>query len=164
MNQDEIKAEIEKLVVLSAALDEFVTRVATLEAKLAGAEKPELRRGGYGVDRNGPFFLHENSHSWIKEYERGTGSGILSSSLNKTGNNSQLRVWASQIIGNIFDDLNALSEPLKDFDYGDITGKVSEDDPNRVCIGGFWHTIKTAKTLSMYIQRLIHTAGQELAK
>ena len=93
-----------------------------MKAQLAEAEvkKPELRHGDYGLDKDGFFFLREDGFLWTKYYEAGK-KNCTSRSLNKTGNNSQLRVWASQIRGNIFDELKARQEPLKKFTMKETT-------------------------------------------
>ncbi len=113
----------QELKELKRFIEYAVDRIDQIK-KAAEPEKPELRRGGYGVDQNGPFFLHENSHSWMKEYERGTGSGILSSALNKKGNDVELARWAAQLTGNIFDELKALQEDVEDFTMPDELNRV----------------------------------------
>ncbi len=170
MNQDEIKTEIEKLdsfrsdcegkmVTLSAALDEFIIMVATLKAQLAEAETPELGHGDYGIDDDNRSFVVVEQASLF-----GSPKAFFESQM------GQIRADEAMSpdfrIGNIYKYLKALAEPLKEFEYGDITGRISVDEkrPDGVCIGGFWHTIKTAKILSMKIQRLIFTAEQESAK
>ena len=96
--------------------------IARIEAQLAEAEKPELRHGDYGLDKDGFFFLREDGSLWTKYYE--LGNKTISRSLNKTGNASQRRVWASQILGNTFRDLKARQEPLKAFEIDNGTSQT----------------------------------------
>jgi len=168
MNQDEITKDIKHAdgMIDNLGLQIVWWKCRSLglqkkEAQLAEAEKPELRHGDYGYcGEPSPatmYFVNYNHPEEVRPFGISDVGG-------------QMHIDDSQnefsAVGNIFDDLKALAGPLKDFEYGDITGKISGDDtrPSSVCIGGFWHTIKTAKKLSMYIQRLIFTAEQEAAK
>ncbi len=90
-----------------------------VDMQVTEAEKPELREGGYGRDDNGPFFLWESSCLWNKQYGPGRNT-CISRSLNKKGNDRELALWATQVTGNILDDLTAMSEELTEFDLVDF--------------------------------------------
>ena len=125
MNQDEIKKEIEKLdsfrsdcegkmVTLSAALDEFIIMVATLKAKLGEAEKPDLRPLDFGVDGFQRWIKIHGKIWWVHEGSQSLSSVFPDSHFvgQKQGN-----------LQDIFDDLKALAEPLKEFK---VTDKQNE--------------------------------------
>ena len=149
MNQDEIKKEIAtKSAFYGAALlgfaKDYNAEITELESHLAEAEKPKLKHGDYGHDEDGGdrFVVIEQSTLF------GSPKAFYA---NQNGQVDVNESTVSRIrLGNIFDDLKALAEPLKEFEYGDITGRISVDEtrPSSVCIGGFWHTIKTPKILS----------------
>ncbi len=167
------KAQLKKHVEMQKQhLSDYKRIVTAVEMELAafeaalqdGLTKP-LRHGDYGVDGDGPFFLWENTYLWTKEYER-TNNRCLSRSLNKKGNNSQLRVWASQILGNIFDDLTELAKPLLSFqaDVHTYSFDFLNLPQTPIQVAGNWHTEKEAEEISMKIQRVIYTAKQAKAK
>ena len=84
-----------------------------IEKELAETQKPELRHGGTGKDHAGNFVLIDKGALWEKVYEKGTG--IMSTALNKKGNNESLAKWAIDVTGNVFDHLKAIAEPLTEF-------------------------------------------------
>ncbi len=159
--------EVQKICIKDrkGSLHEAEQGLVVLQAQLAEAEKPKLRHGDYGVDEDGPFFLWENRHLWTKEYEPGNNK-CLSRSLNKKGNDERLKQWATEIDGNIFDDLKELSWPLRYFkaDVHEYTFDFISHAHAPIKIAGNWHTIKDAEEISMMLQRVIYTAKQAQAK
>ena len=99
----------------------FDVEIRQLESQLAEAEKPELREGGYGWDDIGPFFLWESSCLWNKQYGPGRNT-CISRSLNKKGNDKKLAVWATQVTGNVLDDLKAMAEDLEKAETVSLAG------------------------------------------
>ncbi len=134
------------------------------EAETTQAETPKLRSGHYGYFKDSLSGAEQDK--FVVYGFDGSDALVSINGCRRRMGEEYFRQHIVVILGNIFDHLNAVAEPLKEFDYGDITGRISVDEtrPSSVCIGGFWHTIKTAKILSMYIQRLIFTAEQESAK
>ena len=156
--QTDIKRSLQLATGLAARIK---VSIAALEGELTEAEQPKLRHGDYGIYEDGPFFLWENHYLWTKEYEPGNNK-CLSRSLNKTGNNSQLRVWASQIRGNIFDDLDALSVPLKEFNMDGLYGRMDTESIEISNSGGemFYIAASTVNKFCIYLRRLVHTADE----
>ena len=163
MNQEEIKTDIEteKLYLEDCETTVKVVRehLAALEAKLAEAEKPELRHGDYGIDEdNGSFVVVDQSGLFgtPKAFFE-NGSGMVEADKNMS---SDLR------LGNIYKCIAALKEPLKEFRVCNLNIKVNgcgniqlESDDKRILYitSGQWHEF-LAK-----FQRLVFTAEQEAA-
>ncbi len=164
MNQEEIKTELEKLdsfrsdcegkmITLSAALDEFITMVATLKAQLADAEKPVLQNGDYGKNCNGVNFVIHKDKLY---FENNVNPYYLP-------NNT---VESKHVFGNIVNEIELLSKPLRFFQFDvheyKFDFKNFPDAP--VCVAGNWHTLEDAKDISMKLRRLIFTAEQQGTK
>ena len=174
MNQEEIKTDIEteKLYLEDCETTVKVVRehLAALEAQFAEAEKREWQQGDYG----------------LAIQKRGTDSGVYSFIFvgdrvyYNSGTYDEKTVlldgsfYEYVRIGNIFDDLKALAEPLKEFKvtdkqnertvrfhgslgnlYIEITGKDGERVRNI--------NIPLLDT-GLDLRRLVHTAEQEAGK
>ena len=171
MNQNEIKAELERLdaareiceremTALTYAVDEYRNMVTALMAQLAEAEKPEFEDGDYGLTIQ----------------KRGVDSGVCSfifvggSVYYNTGTYdeetalSDSRFCDYVRLGNIFDDLKALSEPLRAFKLSEthISGSLSG---SLICLRDRdeQSSLPLAKVreLVVYLQRLVYTAEKE---
>lgn len=140
-----------------AIVDSYIVTVAKLELDLAEAEKAELRHGDFGAnDRQRWIKLNDTIH-WLHEDRWSETAGLSGETClhERKGN-----------IGQILDDLTALSEPLYTFTadvhhYG-FDFKNFPQAP--IQIAGNWHALAEAKGISMKIQRVIFTAEQEAAK
>ena len=115
------QASIDKDIALEA-VDKMMAEIDRLDKEIADSEVT-LRHGDYGVAEYGDsprlYVEDEDEMKWCSseglEYELGSaGSGSL-------------------ILGNIFDDLKAIQEPLKEFEientpYNEIEANISSRD------------------------------------
>lgn len=144
-----------------ALVDSRIVTVAKLELDLAEAEKPELRHGDYGICKsNEHMCLYVKRKNQMELFGERYGSGYP----------QDTPLSDHKILGNIFDDLKALSEELKEFEVENglyetikvtLTGgmlKFRDED-------GFV-LIKESEipALILNLRRLIRAAEQEAAK
>ena len=163
MNQNEITKRIDCLSAcreaLLGCLKDNETEIAEMKAQLVEAEKPEFKDGDYG----------------LAIQKRGADSGVCSfifvggSVYYNTGTYdeetalSDSRFCDYVRLGNIFDDLKALSEPLRAFKLSEthISGSLSG---SLICLRDRdeQSSLPLAKVreLVVYLQRLIFTAGK----
>ncbi len=176
MNRDEIKTDIEteKLYLEDCETTVKVVRehLAALEAQFAEAEKREWQQGDYG----------------LAIQKRGTDSGVYSFIFvgdrvyYNSGTYDEKTVLSDGSfyeyvrLGNIFTDLKALSEPLKEYRTPHGTGeslRAAQEEDGGIVITTFGKsfqgspahlTVKKTKDLILNLRRLICTAEQEAAK
>ena len=111
VKRNAIFADIESLRADETAADE---ELATLKSELAEAKKPELRHGDYGLGTNwgadsiDAFVYTDQSRTDKLEQEKAYYA-------NRMG---QINVDHAKhsVLGNIFDDLKAVTEPLTGFE------------------------------------------------
>jgi hypothetical protein len=122
IKRNAIFADIESLTANEKKAD---AEIEALKAKLAEEQKPKLRHGDYGYDKDGDPCLYlcaqskdrgdgpmrRCSSAWLYEYEI-------------TGDNFKIVT----VIGNIFDDLKALQEDVTEFKVGNGEGIGDEAD------------------------------------
>ncbi len=129
---------------------------ASLEVSLAEAEKPKLRHGDYGYD------IHNQPCAAMEVFEtngpRITGPSTVCSAL---CNISEGTVYKPKVIlGNIFDDLTAIAEPLKEFKTDvhlyRIERKGFPDAP--IYMAGNHHSIAEVKEHIRKLRRMVATA------
>ena len=168
MNQNEIKAELErldaareicerKMTALTCAVDEYRNMVTALKAQLAEAENAGLTHGDYGIGPAGPWTRVHGSTWW--DTKDCTGPS-----------NQDADVFIPYRLGNIFDDLKARQEPLKEFKT-EYAGETTEWSLSPQCKDLIFFIDKkiwivrhqNIPKLILNLQRLVNTAGQEAA-
>ena len=115
------KKRIERdITAIKTCITNYKADLAEAEKELTELEKPELKHGDYGLtERDCPRIeLIHNNESWH---------------VGETGNMDNARVSnhpADTILGNIFADLKALSEPLEEFEL---------ENGKHIAISGRWY-------------------------
>ncbi len=154
--EDSIIANKASRVILEASLAES-------KAKLAELDKPELRHGDYGFDKDDDgcmvLQLHDgDSGKTLHESHAGSRYAYV--------NEPKGDAFVPKVkLGNIFDDLKALAEPLEEFQicnikFGltDANGKLLE-----IRIDGemWWLSERDTINLHQKLGRLIATAKRK---
>lgn len=142
--------------------------ISSLEAERAKAEKPELRHGDYGYegDNRVPTIIMDRTD----REQAAVSKDFRLTSANQTRFNDYT------ILGNIFDDLKALSKPLKSHVFT-VKGHGKTEDSHIYAqwesVGNcfsvevndsgdwFWATPEELKELILNLRRLLHTAELE---
>jgi len=88
------------------ALASALAMIASAEAELAEIDKPKLRHGDYGYSQK------EKPCIMIADWD----DDVLFCGNRSMGKKGQITSRCSVILGNIFDDLKAMAEPLEEFD------------------------------------------------
>ena len=132
--------------------------MADVEKELAEAEKPELRHGDWWIKEGVGINIFLKEHVGARREFVATKDFVLT--------NIGSDYNGEPILGNIFDDLKALSEPLLSFqaDVHTYSFDFINLPQTPIQIAGNWHTLKEAKEICMKIQRVIYTAKQSKAK
>lgn len=157
--KEKLEAQIEQNQADQKAL---VAECDLIKAKLAVLAKPELRHGDYGYDYQGALCmtLYSADKQGLREMGWANFHDNTSSSERQRPDNK---------IGNIFDDLKELAEPLKTIKMGDVHGddvEVSINNTGKIAITTnrkTWVllTLDQAKDFSMKLRRVIRTAEQK---
>ena len=135
------------------------SNIETAETKLKALDKPELRHGDYGYDRNG--------RPCLRIYRNVKINGFVVADKEMTfGNDAGSHAVPKIIIGNIYDDLERNQKDLEEF-MTDVN-KYYFDFENfihaPIHIAGNWHTIKEAVTHHQKLGQLIATAKRKAKK
>ena len=126
-----------------------------LETQLAEAEEPKLRHGAYGISADGKGFIIIEQSTLIGSPKAffGDMSGLMEADQRMLG---YLRV------GDFFKELEALSEPLTEFelDATFISGCLERSGTISLVDRGEKSSLPYAKVreLIVYLRRLLHTA------
>lgn len=146
-------AEIEEWVdKVNAAFVKGQELLEKLQAQLAQAEKPELRHGDYGWD------AHFNQHApadprvYLDGHHYGCNGG------------NQDKFPLVFVVGNIFADLAALSEPLTEFDLCTCRFELfNQGKQVRLFHAGVYAHFgnDNLAELILNLQRLLHTAQRK---
>ncbi len=158
MDTEVIDARIE---LIKSNTESLLKEIAELQAGLAEAEKPELRHGDYGYDATSPpgrIVLSLNN----KLVTAGNAS-VYEKTLKERPD-----LTPSPVLGNIFDDLKALSEPLEEFTMDGLRGtmdatsiEISNGDGDKQ---RFYIALSTVNEFCLNLRHLVFTAGKEAAK
>ncbi len=162
MNKEQIEKRIRTINVIIEDNKQYILlyeeQLGNLQAMLAEAEKPELR---HGEIRQWPHCIG------IVDTSEPHTHLIWADGNKRTPCTSEAAIWDdSKAIGNlrdIFDDLTALLEPLKEFQL-DATyisgclkdGRITLTDRNEESS----LSLTKGRELVSYLQRLVHTAEQ----
>ena len=84
--------------------------MAEIESQLAEAKKPKLRHGDYGTLSGGGLYFFNDSHNCNPPSERPFGIGQAG------GGQVNADEYGPVILGNIFDDLKARQENVREFE------------------------------------------------
>ncbi len=178
MNNEQIKEEIKDLSYgiqfhrgqgdfHHGVADKRAASVQRLEAQLAEAEKPKLRHGDYGYDKGGSPRMELVVGRNSKRQSSCPAGPDYVCTLDDEPDARHIETK----LGNIFDDLDALSEPLKEFKVmdeqnertvqfvgspGNLYIELTATDGERVRN----INIPSSKAV-LNLRRLLHTAEQE---
>ena len=140
--------------------EKLAIELKELKAELKAADMPEFRHGDYGVwlATNQCFTVDMSEGGvihllWVGGEKRNTWS-----------TNSRVLKKNAIILGNIFDDLKALKEPLTEFEVDGCEFKL-----NRMAVGiktrgsSFWDvfSLDEAEEMASNLKRLVYTARSE---
>ena len=116
-DENEIKALESARKAYNADIDRSIALATARISILAEEKKPELRHGNYGINDNGKkFIILDGVIHWEEDsYPDGQRISALP--------NPTIR--PELILGNLFDDLKAMSEPLTEFE---IRNTESDND------------------------------------
>ncbi len=173
MNKEQFEAKKAIIDKHRGHLDALMADIEKEYAKSqrAEAEKPELRHGDYGIwcfQGGDPVFAIYIDHLMTKDtmFYDGKLSAPYASKELARGADEDGKSTTFVKLGNIFDDLKALSEPLLSFqaDVHTYSFDWLNLPQTPIQVAGNWHTEKEAEEISMKIQRVIYTAKQSKAK
>lgn len=143
-------------------IDGDLKKAKKLEAELA--EKPKLRHGDYGT------YNTEGATGNLSVYIDDVGQGCLHDTavynrINDTGCSYAMEPTDNGefiVLGNIFDDLKAMAEPLKSLYYGSITCEMRQKELV-LKIAETTHYVMANDVAGFIVdlRRLLHTAEQE---
>ena len=136
MNKQELEHKLDELEELFAItktnIEAMDLMIAELHAQLAEAEKPKLRCGDY-ITSDGEAIIIAPSQlpafPMTSYNERGMACGKVEDGIHSTRH--------IQPLGNIFDDLKALAEPLEEFEYKGYSHgkKIKFEDDGGIDLG-----------------------------
>lgn len=151
MNKEEFEQKLEQLDSMVTELKPMVAQAEKLKdelkAQLAEAEKP--KHGDYGISSSGSARIVLRHESQLVT----AGNGSVHPYEVKY-------YYPNPVLGNIFTDLKAITEPLEKFKTDVHTYQINIRDFPHAPIGmaGNWHTIPEAEEHHRKLGRLIHTA------
>ncbi len=160
----DIKATKTCITNYQTDLTEYEKELAKYEKELAELDKPVLRHGDYGFSKSNQacmsLLLHDGCGTTLGE---GRAGDTYAYNAPITGVSNFL---VKTKLGNIFDDLKALSQPLEEFEVAALnvkSGFKAKIMPaNRINLGGSYDTwefsIKQVEEIILNLRRLIATA------
>jgi len=169
MNIEQIQAAMDQNAVdkqhAVTAMENITKEGKKLLKQKRELEEVKLRHGDYGKNYNGiPFIIKDETVHWLREKDIGQGTSELPNTTIKP----------KQVMGNLADDLQALSESLEEFTTIDpdgdtvkvyiATGEVEaigidiQEGEGLACVN---LTLAQAKDFSMKFRQVIHTLEQK---
>ncbi len=159
----ETRQILEKLIAESTNnITDHKATIANAESKLAALDKPEFKpkHGDYGYSSSPGCKGRIALSCDFKIVTAGTGSVF------NVNEESNKQYYPSPVLGNIFDDLKAMSEPLEEFNFGVHYYRYNlNSSPNApIHISGDWYTIDEATEFYHQFGRVLATAKKEANK